>query len=211
MSALLRLSSAIDTVTSFIGRSVSWLILVAVLVSAGNATIRKIFDNSSNAWLELQWYLYGAVFMLAASYTLLRNEHVRIDVATSAFSKRTRDWIDLLGHIFFLMPFCLIMVWISWPFFLASAGLDFRWEWPFLIRTSNPEISVNASGLILWPAKFLVLAGFLLLTFQAISEIIKRLAVMRGIIDDPTIQHELPPAVEEMETAADLEERVKHK
>ena len=176
MSALLRLSSAIDTVTSFIGRSVSWLILVAVLVSAGNATIRKIFDNSSNAWLELQWYLYGAVFMLAASYTLLRNEHVRIDVATS---------------------FCLIMVWVSWPFFWTS----------FVTK----EISVNASGLILWPAKFLVLAGFVLLTFQAVSEIIKRFAVMRGIIDDPTIQHELPPAVEEMETAADLEERVKNK
>ena len=197
MSALLRLSSGIDAVTAFIGRSVSWLILVAVLVSAGNATIRKIFDNSSNAWLELQWYLYGAVFLLAASYTLQRNEHVRIDVATSAFSKRTRDWIDLLGHIFFLMPFCILMVWLSWPFVVTSY--------------TSGEVSVNAGGLVLWPAKTMVLAGFVLLTCQGISEIIKRWAVIRGIIPDPTVQHELPPAIEEMESAADLEERMKHK
>lgn len=197
MSALLRVSAGIDAINTFIGRSVSWLILIAVLVSAGNATIRKIFDTSSNAWLELQWYLYGAVFMLAASYTLLRNEHVRIDVATSGFSKRTRDWIDLLGHIFFLMPFAGIMIWISWPFFWVS------------FRTG--EISVNASGLILWPAKFLVLAGFVLLFFQGVSEIIKRIAVIRGDIEDPTAEHELPPAVEEMESGADLSERMKNK
>lgn len=197
MGALLRFSAVVDAVNTFIGRSVSWLILVAVLVSAGNATIRKIFDNSSNAWLELQWYLYGAVFLLAASYTLLRNEHVRIDVATSGLSRKARNWIDLLGHIFFLMPFVILMIWVSWPFFWASF--------------SSGEISVNASGLILWPAKFMVLAGFVLLFFQGLSEIIKRIAVMRGLIDDPLVEHELPPMVEEMESAADLEERMKHK
>lgn len=197
MSALLKFSAVIDAVNTFIGRSVSWLILVAVLVSAGNATIRKIFDNSSNAWLELQWYLYGAVFLLAASYTLLRNEHVRIDVATSGFSKRTRDWIDLFGHVFFLLPFVVLMMWVAWPYFMASYN--------------SGEISVNASGLILWPAKFLVFAGFFFLFMQTLSEIIKRFAVIRGLIDDPTAEHELPPAVEEMETAADLEQRMTHK
>ena len=197
MGALLRFSAVVDAISTFIGRSVSWLILVAVLVSAGNATIRKVFDTSSNAWLELQWYLYGAVFLLAASYTLLRNEHVRIDVATTAFSRRTRQWIDLLGHIFFLMPFVIIMMWVAWPYFWVSF--------------TSGEISVNASGLILWPAKFLVFAGFFLLFFQTLSEIIKRFAVIGGVIDDPLIEHELPPMIEEMETAADLEERMTHK
>ncbi|TCD11383.1 TRAP transporter small permease subunit [Oricola cellulosilytica] len=195
MAPLLKLSRAIDAVTAFIGRSVSWLILIAVLVSAGNATIRKIFDTSSNAWLELQWYLYGTVFMLAAAYTLQRNEHVRIDIATSGLSKKTRDWIDLLGHIFFLMPFCLIMVFLGWPFLTTSF--------------TSGEISVNAGGLVLWPAKSMVFLGFLLLTAQGISEIIKRIAVIRGIIDDPTQKHELPPLVEELESAADLKTRIR--
>lgn len=194
MTALLRLSSAIDAVTAFIGRSVSWLILVAVLVSAGNAIIRKAFDTSSNAWLELQWYLYGAVFLLAAAYTLQRNEHVRIDIATSGLTKKTRDWIDLLGHIFFLMPFCILMVYLGWPFFWNSF--------------QNGEISLNAGGLTIWPAKLLILASFVLLSAQGISEIIKRWAVIRGIIDDPTVQHELPAAVEALESTADLSNRV---
>lgn len=194
---MLRLSRAIDAVTAFIGRSVSWLILVAVLVSAGNAVIRKIFDTSSNAWLELQWYLYGAVFLLAAAYTLQRNEHVRIDVATAHLSKRTRDWIDLLGHIFFLMPFCLLMVYLSWPFVMNS------------LRSG--DISVNAGGLVLWPARMMLLAGFILLLAQGISEIIKRIAVIRGDIEDPMVQHDLPPMVEELESAADLQNRMKNK
>lgn len=197
MQALLSLSRTIDAITAFIGRSVSWLILVAVLVSAGNATIRKIFDNSSNAWLELQWYLYGAVFLLAAAYTLQKNEHVRIDVATSGFSKRTRDWIDLFGHIFFLLPFCILMIYLSWPFVMNSIA--------------SGDISVNAGGLVLWPARMMVLAGFILLCAQAVSEIIKRWAVIQGIIDDPTEKHDLPPLVEELESAADLEQRMKHK
>jgi TRAP-type mannitol/chloroaromatic compound transport system permease small subunit len=194
MTALLRLSSAIDAVTAFIGRSVSWLILVAVLVSAGNAIIRKAFDTSSNAWLELQWYLYGAVFLLAAAYTLQRNEHVRIDIATSGLTKKTRDWIDLLGHIFFLMPFCILMVYLGWPFFWNSF--------------QNGEISLNAGGLTIWPAKLLILASFILLSAQGISEIIKRWAVIKGLIDDPTVQHELPAAVEALESTADLSNRV---
>lgn len=197
MYLLLRFSSAIDAVTAFIGRSVSWLILVAVLVSAGNAVIRKVFDSSSNAWLELQWYLYGAVFLLAAAYTLQRNEHVRIDIATAHLSKKTRDWIDLLGHIFFLMPFTLLMVYLSWPFVVNSFN--------------SGEGSVNAGGLILWPAKSMVLFGFILLTLQGISEIIKRWAVITGLIDDPTAQHELPPIIEELESAADLDKRMNHK
>lgn len=197
MAALLRVSNTIDAITAFVGRSVSWLILVAVLVSAGNAIIRKVFDTSSNAWLELQWYLYGAVFLLAAAYTLQRNEHVRIDIVTSGLSKRTRDWIDLLGHIFFLMPFCLLMVYLGWPFFWNSF--------------QNGEISLNAGGLVIWPAKLLIFCCFVLLTFQGISEIIKRWAVIKGIIDDPTAKHELPPMVEELESAADLETRMPNK
>lgn len=198
MQSLLSLSRAIDSVTAFIGRSVSWLILAAVLVSAGNATIRKIFDNSSNAWLELQWYLYGAVFLLAAAYTLQRNEHVRIDIAVSGLSKRTRDWIDLFGHIFFLMPFAGLMVYLSWPFVINS------------IRSG--DISVNAGGLVLWPARMMVLAGFILLFAQGISEIIKRYAIIKGIIeDDATTQHALPPIIEELESAADLDKRMDHK
>ena len=182
MSALLALSRLIDRINETIGKNVSWLILVAVLISAGNATIRKMFDMSSNAWLELQWYLYGTVFMLAAAYTLLKNEHVRIDVLSGTFSKRTRDKIELFCHIFFLLPFSGMMVYLAWPWFTLS------------IRSG--EISANAGGLILWPAKFMVLAGFVLLTAQAVSEIIKRYAVIRGIIDDPTPTHHLPPEAE---------------
>ncbi|WP_026480516.1 TRAP transporter small permease subunit [Ahrensia sp. 13_GOM-1096m] len=194
MTALLRLSSAIDAVTAFIGRSVSWLILVAVLVSAGNAIIRKLFDASSNAWLELQWYLYGAVFLLSAAYTLQRNEHVRIDIATSGLSKKTRDWIDLLGHIFFLLPFCFLMVYLGWPFF---------WN-----AFQNGETSLNAGGLTIWPAKLLILVSFILLTAQGFSEIIKRWAVIKGLIEDPTIPKDLPPVVQELEAVSGSSNRV---
>lgn len=182
MRALIGLSRAIDRVTAFIGRGVSWLVLVAVLVSAGNAIIRKAFDISSNAWLELQWYLFGAVFMLAAAYTLQRNEHIRIDIISARLSKRTRDVIDLVCHLLFLVPFVYLMAYLSWPFFLRSF--------------QSGEGSQNAGGLIVWPAKSLVLAGFLLLAAQAISEIIKRVAVLRGLVEDDTPQHELPPVVE---------------
>ncbi len=190
MSGLLALSRVIDAINRFLGRQVSWLILVAVLISAANAVIRKVFDISSNAWLELQWYLYGTVFMIAAAYTLLKNEHIRIDILSNMFSKRTRDWIDLFCHIFFLLPFCLLMVYLSWPWLLRSY--------------MSSEISANAGGLILWPAKAMVLIGFVLLTAQAISEIIKRWAVIKGIIDDPAPEHELPPMIEDMEVTAEI-------
>ncbi len=171
MDGLLALSRGIDRVTTFIGRSVSWLILIAILVSAGNAIIRKVWDMSSNAWLELQWYLYGAAFLLAAAYTLLENEHIRIDILYGARSRRGQHWIDLLGHLLFLMPFVILMIWLMVPWLDRSIA--------------SGERSMNAGGLILWPAKALLLAGFVMLFFQGISEIIKKIAVMRGLIPDP--------------------------
>lgn len=183
MRGLLALSRAIDRLTEIVGKSVAWLILVAVLVSAGNAIVRKAFDMSSNAWLELQWYLYGAAFLLAAAYTLQRNEHVRIDFVSNMFTKRTRDWIDLLGHILFLIPFAGLIVYLAVPWLIRSY--------------SSGEVSANAGGLILWPAKAMVLAGFVLLLVQAFSEIIKRVAVIRGEIDEPYPGNEMPPAVVE--------------
>ncbi len=185
MDFLLKFSRAVDAVSAFVGKVAAWLVLVAVLVSAGNALIRKTFDISSNAWLELQWYLYGAVFLLAAAYTLQRNEHVRIDFVSNMLTKRTRDWIDLLGHIFFLLPFTIMMVYLSFPWFIRSF--------------QSGEFSANAGGLLLWPAKIMVLLGFTLLTLQGFSEIIKRAAVIRGDIDDPyDKESEIPPQVQEI-------------
>lgn len=171
MGALLALSRLIDRINEIIGKSVSWLILIAVLVSAVNATVRKVFNVSSNAWLELQWYLYGAAFLFAAAYTLKQNEHIRIDILYGAWSRRVQHWIDLIGHIFFLMPFTLLMVYYLVPYTLRS------------VRSG--EMSTNAGGLIIWPAKALLLAGFVLLAVQGVSEIIKKIAVMRGKMDDP--------------------------
>lgn len=170
MRTLLRLSDFIDGTATWIGRSVAWLVMVAVLVSAGNAVARKVAGVSSNAWLELQWYLFGAVFMLGASWVLAQNQHVRIDVVTAILSQRTRHKIDLFGHVFFLMPFAALMAWLSWPFFINSF--------------KSGEVSMNAGGLIVWPAKFLVLAGFVLFVAQGLSEIIKTVALLRGDIAD---------------------------
>jgi TRAP-type mannitol/chloroaromatic compound transport system permease small subunit len=178
MAGLLRVSALIDALNGTIGRLVSWLILVAVVISAGNAIIRKLFDISSNAWLELQWQLFGAVFMLAAAWTFLDNEHIRIDIVSARLPKLVRDWIDLLGHFFFFMPFVLLMLWDGWPFFLRSYEIN--------------EQSLNAGGLAQWPAKLLVPLGFFLLLLQGISEIIKRIAVMRGLIPDPHVGHAAP-------------------
>ncbi|RDW11749.1 TRAP transporter small permease subunit [Paracoccus thiocyanatus] len=171
MGALLGLSRGIDRVNSVIGRSASWLILAAVLVSAGNAIIRKALSVSSNAWLELQWYLYGAAFLGAAAYTLRENEHIRIDILYGIWSRRRQHWIDLIGHVFFLMPFTAVMLWYLYPWAMRS------WQ--------SGEGSTNAGGLVLWPAKMLLLVGFAMLFLQGISEIIKKIAVMRGLIDDP--------------------------
>lgn len=170
MSGLLALSRGIDRVNTVIGRNASWLILLAIFVSAVNAVVRKVFSVSSNAWLELQWYLFGGAFLLAAAYTLLENEHIRIDIVFSAWSRRVQHWIELLGHIFFLMPFVLLTLWLTWPWLARS------------FRTG--EQSMNAGGLILWPAKALLFTGFVLLFLQGLSEIIKKIAVMRGILPD---------------------------
>jgi TRAP-type mannitol/chloroaromatic compound transport system permease small subunit len=171
MHLLLTVSRVIDAITGAIGRWVSWLLLAAVVISAGNAVIRKMFDISSNAWLELQWYLYGIVFMLAAAYALQKNDHIRIDIVSSSWSKRTRDWIDLILHIIFLTPFAFLLTYLSWSWFWRSFF--------------SGEISSSAGGLPIWPAKAAVLAGFILLSAQAISEIIKRAAVLGGYMEDP--------------------------
>ncbi|MFE0018755.1 TRAP transporter small permease subunit [Mesorhizobium sp. NPDC059054] len=171
MEGLLALSRGIDRLSEFIGKWISWLILVSILVSAGNAIIRKVFNISSNAWLELQWYLFGAAFMLAAAYTLKQNEHIRIDIVYGMWSRRVQHWIDLIGHLFFLMPFVLLMVYMFVPYTLHS----FR----------SGEMSTNSGGLIIWPAKAILLVGFLLLALQGISEIIKKIAIMRGDMEDP--------------------------
>ncbi|MEX0590247.1 MAG: TRAP transporter small permease subunit [Xanthobacteraceae bacterium] len=173
MNGLLALSRAIDAVNYWIGKWVAWLVVAAVLVSATNATIRKVFDTSSNAWLELQWYLFSAVFLLCASWTLMANEHIRIDIVNNFFPKRVRNWIDVLGHTLFLLPFTLVMIVTGWPFFLASWRVG--------------EVSTNAGGLWVWPIKLLVPVAFVLLFFQGISELIKRIAVMRGEIPDPYV------------------------
>ncbi|MGB3501728.1 MAG: TRAP transporter small permease subunit [Mesorhizobium sp.] len=171
MAGLLSLSRLIDDVNERIGKWVSWLILLSILVSAGNAVIRKAFNMSSNAWLELQWYLYGAAFLLAAAYTLKQNEHIRIDIVYGLWSRRVQHWIDLLGHLLFLMPFAILMVFYLGPWFMLS----YR----------SGEGSPSAGGLIVWPAKLMLLIGFTLLAFQGISEIIKKIAIMRGDMEDP--------------------------
>ena len=171
MHTLLALSRAIDAVNSRLGRWISWLVLVVVLVSATNATVRKVFDTSSNAWLELQWILFGVIFLLCSPWTLLSNEHIRIDIVNSMLPKRARDIIDVVGHVLFLLPLTVVMIVTSWPFFLRSYAIN--------------EQSLNAGGLPQWPAKSLIMIGFTLLLFQGISELIKRIAVMRGLIPDP--------------------------
>jgi TRAP-type mannitol/chloroaromatic compound transport system permease small subunit len=171
MELLLGLSRAIDKATAMIGRAVYWLILAAILVSAANAMSRKLLSISSNGWLELQWYLFGAAYLLAAAYTLQRNEHIRIDIVSNLFPKAVRNWIDLFGHLVMLIPFGLIML---------------REEGPTLANSYEiGETSSNYGGLIVWPAKALIMAGFALLVIQAGSEVIKRVAFMQGLIADP--------------------------
>ncbi len=171
MQPLLAVSRVIDAVTGFIGHHIRWLILAAVLVSTVNAIIRKLFDLSSNAWLELQWHLFGMVFMMAAAYVLQRNGHVRIDVVSSRLAEHTRQWIDLLCHILMLLPLVLVMIWLGVPFVIDSY--------------QSQEISTNAGGLIIWPSKLFILTGFVLLLFQAISEIIKRIGFLTGALKEP--------------------------
>ncbi len=178
MGALLLVSRGIDAVTAVVGRSVYWLVLAAVLVSAGNAITRKLFSMSSNAWLELQWYLFAAVFMLAAAYTLQRNEHIRIDIISNLLSRRARNWIDVAGHTLFLLPMTVVMVYQLIPWVIDSM--------------QSGEMSSNAGGLPLWPARLIVLVGFVLLFFQGVSELIKRIAVIANVIADPYASHGSP-------------------
>lgn len=169
MSFLLSLSKLIDAFNEKIGHLISWALLISVLISSGNAVVRYAFNMSSNAWLEIQWYLFGAVYLLAAAYTLRRNEHVRIDVIVNRFSKRTQVWLDILGFILFLLPFTLIITYYAIPY--------------ALLAFETGEMSSNAGGLIQWPAKILIPLGFILLTLQGISELIKRIGYLKGRVD----------------------------
>ena len=171
MQSLLKMSRGIDAFTKWTGKRLAWLILVAVVVSAVNAIIRKSFDMSSNSWLELQWVLFSVVFLWCSPWTLLDNEHIRIDIVNNMMPKKVRDSIDVIGHVFFLMPLCVVMIITGVPFFLRSMHIN--------------EQSGNAGGLPQWPAKSLIMIGFALLLVQGISELIKRIAVMRGLIPDP--------------------------
>jgi TRAP-type mannitol/chloroaromatic compound transport system permease small subunit len=168
MKPLLAVSSGIDRMNEAIGRVTAWMVLVAVIISAGNAIIRKLFNISSNAWLEAQWYLFGAIVLLGAAATLLRNEHVRVDLIYGAVSDRARLWIDLFGLVFLLMPFVAYSAYLCWPIFVSSFN--------------SGEMSSNSGGLIRWPVKLILPAGFALLTLQGLSEIIKRIAALTGVI-----------------------------
>ena len=170
MGGLLSVSRMIDGMNARIGRAMAWLIGVAVLVSTVNAIIRKLFDISSNSWLELQWVLFGCVFLLCSPWTLLSGEHIRIDIINSRLSNKTRNWIDLIGHSLFLLPFSFLMVLYGVPFFRRSVEVN--------------EQSLNAGGLPQWPAKSLLMIAFALLFIQGVSEIIKRVAIMRGALED---------------------------
>lgn len=172
MQALLSLSKKIDAFSEWIGRWVAWLLLLAVLISAANAVVRKAFNMSSNGFLEIQWYLFAATFLLASGYTLMRQEHVKIDVISGRFSKRTQVWIDIIGICAFLFPFVLVIIKLAMPLVINAYATQ--------------EVSSNAGGLIRWPVFALLPAGLLLLGIQAVSELIKRIAFLQGLIPDPT-------------------------
>lgn len=183
MKQLLALSRGIDFANEHIGRLVYWCVLIMVLVSAANATSRYALNLASNAWLELQWYLFAGVFLLCSGYTLLHNEHIRIDIIAARLSRRAQTWIDIFGTVFFLLPIAVYMMWSSWPIFMNA--------W------TSGEVSGSAGGLIRWPVRLLVPAGFFLLTLQGVSELIKRIAYLRGLIPDPVEKH-ADPALEQL-------------
>jgi TRAP-type mannitol/chloroaromatic compound transport system permease small subunit len=171
LKAFLPVTRIIDSINTWIGKRLSWLVVGAILVSAVNATVRKVFDTSSNSWLELQWVLFSIVFLLCSPWTLLANEHIRIDIVNNMMPQRVRNIIDVIGHAFFLLPLTIVMILTGVPFFLVSYGQN--------------EQSLNAGGLPQWPSKGLIMIAFALLLVQGISELVKRLAVMRGFIADP--------------------------
>jgi len=184
MAALLQLSRLIDRISEFVGRWVAWLVLAAVLISALNAAVRKAFNTSSNAYLEIQWYLFAAVFLLAAGYTMLRQEHVKIDVIAGRFSKRTQIWIDIIGLAAFVLPLVYTVVHLSLPLVIRAYVMN--------------EYSSNAGGLIRWPVFALLPLGFALLGIQAVSELIKRVAFLKGLVPDPTQKSQGKTAEEEL-------------
>lgn len=191
IAAFLPVARMVDALNDRIGRVIYWLILVAVLVSAANAVTRYTLSVSSNAWLEIQWYLFSAVFLFCAGYALLHNQHVRIDVVSGRFSRRTQTWIEILGTLFFLFPSTVLIMWLSWPVFVEAY--------------QRGEMSSNAGGLIVWPARLLVPLGFGLLLLQGASELIKRVAFLAGLISDPGEKDEGPSAEERL--AAEIRAR----
>jgi TRAP-type mannitol/chloroaromatic compound transport system permease small subunit len=172
MQPLLKLSSLIDGVNERLGKATTWLVLIVVLISAGNAVMRYAINWSSNAYLEIQWYLFSAIFLLCAGYTFLKNEHVRIDIVSGRLSAKGRAWIDVFGIVLFLFPMTYLFIVLGWPFFIMSF--------------SGGEMSSNAGGLIRWPVKLLLPVGFVFLLLQGVSELIKRLAFIKDLIPDPT-------------------------
>lgn len=196
MLFLLSLARLIDRINEKIGHAVSWLVLAAVLICSGNALIRYTLNTSSNAWLEIQWYLFSAVFLLASAYTLRSNGHVRIDVVASRFPKRVQAWIDLFGFLFFLLPITLIILYFAFPYAMMSFH--------------SGELSSNAGGLIVWPAKALIPLGFLLLALQGVSELIKRIGYLAGLVDENEFDTKAPSETEAAQTllaGADRETR----
>ena len=187
MNALLKLSRRIDALTERVGQAALWLVLVVVLVSALNAVMRYTIDYSSNAFLEIQWYLFGLIFLSCGGYTFLRNEHVRIDLVSGHFSKRGQTWIDIFGIAFFLMPMAVAIMVLSWPVFIHAI--------------ESSEMSNSAGGLIVWPARLMIPAGFFLLIVQAISELIKRVGFLQGLCPDPTAKREALSDEEELALA----------
>lgn len=187
MQALLKLSRMIDALTERVGKATIWLVLIVTLISAVNAFVRYAVNYSSNGLLEIQWYLFSAIFLLSAGYTLMRNEHVRIDVVSGHFSPRVLAWIDIVGTLFFLAPMAIAVLYLSWPIFVNS----------YL----NNEYSSNAGGLIIWPVRGLVPVGFALLIVQGVSELIKRIAFLAGMIDDPNAKEKAPTPEEELAAA----------
>ena len=184
MTSLLSVSRIIDRMSERIGHAFYWLVLVTVLISAANAVVRKAFNVSSNSFLEIQWYLFSAIFLFLAGYTLLRNDHVRIDVIAGRLSRKAQNWIDIVGIVLFLFPMSVTIMWLSWPLFVEA-----------YVRH---EVSTNAGGLIIWPARLLVPIGFLLLLIQGVSELIKRIAFLRDLIPDPSEKHVEKTAEEEL-------------
>ena len=178
MKGLLKFSSVIDAFNAKFGVIANYLVLFAALISAGNAGSRYLFSESSNGWLEIQWYMFAGMVLLGAPYTLKMNEHVRVDLVYGMVSERTRIWIDILGIIFFLFPICIILIYFTWPWFLNSWRIH--------------EVSPNAGGLVRWPVKLMLPVGFAVMTLQGISELIKRIAALRGQAVEAKLDYEKP-------------------